>query len=50
MASVYQVTENADGRRFWTKIGVAWRNADGSIEIKLHALPLSGEMKIQGFY
>lgn len=34
-------------KTFWTKIGVAFRNKDDSITIKLDALPLSGTMQIR---
>jgi hypothetical protein len=39
--AVYAVPDSKDGEKtFWPKIGVAFRNRDGSIAILLDALPL----------
>lgn len=48
--AVYVITEKTtnDGTRsFWTKVGAAFDNKDGSITIKLEALPLSGTLQIR---
>lgn len=49
--AVYVVTERAvpDGtfRTFWTKVGKAFENRDGSVTLKLDALPLSGMLQIR---
>lgn len=48
--AVFVITEKttADGpRSFWTRVGVAFDNRDGSITIKLDALPLSGVLQIR---
>jgi len=38
---VYAIPESRDGeKKFWTRIGVAFTNRDGSIAILLDALPL----------
>jgi hypothetical protein len=38
--AVYAIPESKDGEKtFWPKIGVAFRNRDGSIAILLDALP-----------
>lgn len=34
-------------KSFWTKIGVAFENADGSLSLHLSAVPVSGRMKIR---
>lgn len=47
---VFVVTERttADGAKsFWTKIGSAFTNKDGSVTVKLEALPLSGTLQIR---
>lgn len=44
----YVITERA-GRNFWTKIGVAFTNRDGSINVKLDATPVSGEFQIRDY-
>ena len=39
--AVYAIPDSKDGEKsFWPKIGVAFRNRDGSIAILLDALPL----------
>lgn len=43
---VYNVTERA-GRSFWTRIGVAFVNRDGSLSVRLESMPISGEMQIR---
>lgn len=44
--SVYVATER-DGTTHWTKVGTAHTNADGSITLKLDALPLSGTIQVR---
>ena len=34
-------------RSFWTKIGVAYENADGSWSLQLSAVPVSGKMQLR---
>ena len=43
---VYVITERA-GRSYWNRIGVAFVNRDGSINVRLEALPVSGELQIR---
>ncbi len=43
---VYAITERGE-KSFWTKIGVAYTNRDGSITIKLDAVPVSGTMQVR---
>jgi hypothetical protein len=45
---VYVINERS-GRNFWSKIGVAFQNADGSLNVKLDAIPVGGEMQIRDF-
>lgn len=35
--------------KFWNKIGVAFVNSDGSINVKLAALPVSGELHLRDY-
>lgn len=44
--AVYVITKN-NGRTFWTKIGIAFVNRDGSLNVKLNSLPIDGEMHIR---
>ena len=36
-----------DTKSFWTKIGVAFRNKDGSWSLELQAIPVSGRMQMR---
>ena len=42
----YVITERG-GKSYWTRIGVAFTNRDGSLNVKLEALPVSGELQIR---
>lgn len=45
--AVYHIKEGKDGKSFWTKIGVAFVNKDGSINAILEALPVDGKLHIR---
>ena len=46
--AIYAITER-DGmdRAFWTKIGAAFKNRDGSFNIMLDALPTNGKLHMR---
>lgn len=48
MKLVYAITEHHQ-RSTWNKVGVGFVNADGSINIKLQALPINGELQIRDY-
>jgi hypothetical protein len=43
---VYTVTEKGE-KSFWTRIGVAFSNRDGSLTVKLDAVPVNGTLQIR---
>lgn len=43
MRFAYTITERGE-RTYWTRIGVAFTNRDGSITVKLDAVPVSGTL------
>jgi hypothetical protein len=45
--NVFTVIEREGGRAWWTKIGAAWINRDGSLTVKLEALPVNGTLQIR---
>jgi hypothetical protein len=48
--AVFVITERVtqDGSRtFWTRVGAAFDNRDGSVTVKLDALPVSGTLQIR---
>lgn len=50
MKICYSITkrENQD-RSYWTRIGVAFVNSDGSLNVKLDCVPVSGELHIRDY-
>jgi len=43
MRIAYTITERGE-RTYWTRIGVAFTNRDGSITVRLDAVPVSGTL------
>jgi hypothetical protein len=43
---VFSLTER-DGRTFWSRIGVAFDNSDGSVTLNVDAIPISGKLQIR---
>lgn len=48
MKIVYVISER-NGRSFWNRCGVAFVNADGSLNVKLEAIPVNGEVQIRDY-
>lgn len=48
MKIAYVITQRKD-KNFWNRVGVAFVNADGSINVKLEAVPVSGEIQIRDY-
>jgi hypothetical protein len=48
MKIVYVISER-NQKSFWNRIGVAFVNNDGSINVKLDAMPVSGELQIRDY-
>jgi hypothetical protein len=48
MKVAYVITERGE-KTFWNRVGVAFTNRDGSINVKLDALPLSGQLQIRDY-
>jgi hypothetical protein len=47
--AVYVTTEGKDGKNYWTRIGVAFVNRDGSLNVKLEAFPVNAQFHIRDF-
>lgn len=48
MKICYCVTQR-NGKTFWNRIGVAFYNNDGSLNVKLEAIPVNGEIQIRDY-
>ena len=45
---VYTIIERQrDGRKYWLRIGSAFENRDGSVNIYLDAMPTNGQLQIR---
>ncbi|MBW2405417.1 MAG: hypothetical protein JRF42_16885 [Deltaproteobacteria bacterium] len=48
----YTVVERSkDGRKFWVRVGAAFVNRDGSLSVRLDAMPVpvNGELQIRDY-
>lgn len=46
--AVFSITERGDGQRsIWTRIGAGWVNRDGSLTLRLEALPVNGVLQVR---
>ena len=47
---VYTVVEREkDGRQFWVRVGAAFVNSDGSLAVRLDAMPVNGRLQIRDY-
>jgi hypothetical protein len=47
MKVVYTVVERAPGKSYWTRVGVGFVNSDGSMNLRLDAIPVNGSLQIR---
>jgi hypothetical protein len=46
----YTVVEREkDGRQFWVRVGAAFVNRDGSLNVRLDAMPVNGTLQIRDY-
>ena len=45
--SVYTVVTGRDDREHWVKLGAAFTNRDGSLTVRLDAMPVNGKLVIR---
>jgi hypothetical protein len=48
MLIAYVIT-NRNGQSFWNRVGCAFVNTDGSINVKLESLPINGEIQLRRY-
>jgi len=46
MKEVYTIVKNGE-KDYWNRIGNAFVNRDGSLTVKLNALPVNGQLNIR---
>lgn len=45
--AVYNIIERQGGKRIWSRVGTAFKNRDGSINVFLDSLPIGGKIQIR---
>lgn len=45
--TVYTIVERSGHKKIWLRIGLAFVNRDGSLNVKLDAVPVSGQLHIR---
>lgn len=48
MKIVFVITKRNE-KKYWNRVGVAFVNTDGSINVKLEAVPVNGELQIRDY-
>lgn len=48
MKIAYVITQRGT-QKYWTRVGVAFVNKDGSLNVKLEAIPVSGELQVRDY-
>jgi hypothetical protein len=47
MKTVYTIVERAPGKSFWVRVGVGFTNRDGSLNLRLDAIPVNGQLQVR---
>ena len=47
MKTVFTVVERSQGKSIWTRVGVGFVNQDGSINLRLDAIPVNGTLQVR---
>jgi hypothetical protein len=47
MKVVWTVVDRGQGKSFWTRVGVGFVNRDGSLTLRLDAIPISGTLQVR---
>jgi hypothetical protein len=47
MKVVWTIVDRGQGKSYWTRVGVGFVNRDGSITLRLDAIPINGTLQIR---
>jgi hypothetical protein len=47
MKSVYTIIDRGQGKSYWVRVGVGFTNRDGSLNIRLDAVPVNGTLQVR---
>jgi hypothetical protein len=45
--AAYNIIERQGGKRIWSRVGTAFKNRDGSINVFLDSLPIGGKIQLR---
>lgn len=45
----YTVIERSEGKSYWLRVGTAFENRDGSLNVYLDAIPVNGRLQIREY-
>ena len=45
----YTVVERSEGKSYWLRVGTAFENRDGSLNVYLDAIPVNGRLQIREY-
>lgn len=45
----YTIVERGEGKSFWLRVGNAFENRDGSLNVFLDAIPINGRLQIREY-
>ncbi len=47
MKVVWTVVDRGQGKSYWTRVGVGFVNRDGSLTLRLDAIPINGSLQVR---
>lgn len=47
MKSVYTIIDRGQGKSIWVRVGVGFTNRDGSLNLRLDAIPVNGTLQVR---
>lgn len=47
MKSVFTVIDRGQGKSIWVRVGVGFTNRDGSLNLRLDAIPVNGTLQVR---
>jgi hypothetical protein len=47
MKAVFTVVDRGPGKSFWIRVGTGFTNRDGSLTVRLDAIPVNGTLQIR---
>ncbi len=47
MKTVYTVIERGQGKSIWVRVGTGYTNRDGSLNLRLDAIPVNGMLQVR---